>query len=174
MLNVKRFIDQRFVFKNSGILCLALLFNLSNLRNTILLSKSCCRLRNTSSYIPFFFCILIWIHGWVVKESQSESGGSCSIPDGCWNLLQPLSHFAWHWASQCADTQPLYIAALSLCFFFLDFVSGYPAWTGFQLWTWTSNFHCFGALATWWLRVWPWARTWLHVLACRSAAWAWL
>ena len=59
MLNVKRFIDQRFVFKNSGILCLALLFNLSNLRNTILLSKSCCRLRNTSSYIPFFFCILI-------------------------------------------------------------------------------------------------------------------
>ena len=36
MLNVIRCIDQRFVFKNSGIACLALIFNLSYPRLTIL------------------------------------------------------------------------------------------------------------------------------------------
>ena len=32
MKNAIKCIDQRFAFKNSGILCLALMFNLSNLR----------------------------------------------------------------------------------------------------------------------------------------------
>ena len=36
MLNVIRPINQIFVFKNSGILCLALIFNLNNQRMTIL------------------------------------------------------------------------------------------------------------------------------------------
>ena len=36
MLNVIKCIDQRFAFKNSGISCLALIFNLNNLRTTIL------------------------------------------------------------------------------------------------------------------------------------------
>ena len=39
MSNAIKCIDQRFAFKNSGISCLALIFNLSNLRTTILHSK---------------------------------------------------------------------------------------------------------------------------------------
>ena len=35
MSNVITYIDKRFVVKNSGILCLTLIFNLSNLRMTI-------------------------------------------------------------------------------------------------------------------------------------------
>ena len=40
MSNVTRCFDQRFVFKNSSILCLALIFNLSNPRTTILHAKT--------------------------------------------------------------------------------------------------------------------------------------
>ena len=36
MSNTLRHIDQMFAFKNYGILCLALIFNLNNLRTTIL------------------------------------------------------------------------------------------------------------------------------------------
>ena len=36
MSNAIKYIDQRFAFKNSGISCLALIFNLSNLRTTIM------------------------------------------------------------------------------------------------------------------------------------------
>ena len=39
MLNAIRCIDQRFTFKNSGILCLALIFNLSNPRMTFFYAK---------------------------------------------------------------------------------------------------------------------------------------
>ena len=39
MSNVIRCINQRVVFKNSGISCLALIFNLSNWRTTILHAK---------------------------------------------------------------------------------------------------------------------------------------
>ena len=39
MLNAIRCIDQRFVFKNSGISCLALIFNLKNLSTTVLYAK---------------------------------------------------------------------------------------------------------------------------------------
>ena len=35
-----RCINQRFVFKNSGILCLALIFNLSNLKITIMILQA--------------------------------------------------------------------------------------------------------------------------------------
>ena len=55
MLNAKRCIDQRFVVKNSRISCLALIFNLSNLRTTILHSKK--RLpvaKQEKSYTVFF------------------------------------------------------------------------------------------------------------------------
>ena len=37
--NVIRRIDQRFAFKNSGISCLALIFNLSSPRTTVLYAK---------------------------------------------------------------------------------------------------------------------------------------
>ena len=41
MSNTLRHIDQMFVFKNYGILCLALIFNLNNLRTTILYGSVC-------------------------------------------------------------------------------------------------------------------------------------
>ena len=94
--------------------------------------------------------------------SRSESGGSDTIPADFWNLLLPLGHFAWHWARQCTDTRAFYVAALSMIFFLLDFVSGDLTLTGFQLWTWTSYLHCFGAL-----EVCLGAQTWPDVLARR-------
>ena len=39
MSNAIRCIDQRFVFKNSGISCPALIFNLNNLSTTVLYAK---------------------------------------------------------------------------------------------------------------------------------------
>ena len=65
------------------------------------------------------------------------------------------------WANQCTDMSA-FILLCSLQFFFLDFVSADLALTGFKLLTWTSYFHCFGAL-----RVGPRARTPPHVLAWR-------
>ena len=41
MSNTIRCIDHRFAFKNSGIACLALIFNLSYQRSTILQAKKC-------------------------------------------------------------------------------------------------------------------------------------
>ena len=39
MLNVIRCINQRFALKNSGILCLALIFDLNNLKTTVVYAK---------------------------------------------------------------------------------------------------------------------------------------
>ena len=56
MSNTIRCIDHRFAFKNSGVACLALIFNLSYLRSTILHPKNA--VRNSSSnmtiHITFF------------------------------------------------------------------------------------------------------------------------
>ena len=58
MLNAIRCIDQRFAFKNSGSSCLALIFNLNNSRTTNLYTQKIgCRLRDTTSNIPFFSVI---------------------------------------------------------------------------------------------------------------------
>ena len=55
MSNVRRCIDQRYAFKNSGISCLALMFNLSNLRTTILHSKKQLPVaKHVKSYAIFF------------------------------------------------------------------------------------------------------------------------
>ena len=118
MLNAIRCTDQRLAFKNSGILCLALIFILSNLRMTILHSNRRLQIARLYSQYTVFFCILTPIHGLVVKLSCSESGCSGSILAGCWNSLPPLGHFAWHWASQCTDSGAFCIAALSIIFFF--------------------------------------------------------
>ena len=135
MLNMSRCIDQRFAFKNYGVSCLALIFYLKNPSMTVL-KKICCRWRNTMSHILLSFGQFILTNGLpglLVKVSNRESGniGSIMIPDECWHALQRLSHFAWHWACQCTDTSAfnLNIAALSIIFFFLDFVSGYLALT---------------------------------------------
>ena len=58
MSNAIRWIDQRFTFKTSGISCLALIFNLSNLRATILHSKKRvvgCETRQDGQVIYHFF-----------------------------------------------------------------------------------------------------------------------
>ena len=68
------------------------------------------------SYTVFFEQV-IRTYGLVVKVSHNESGDMGSIPDECWNALQHLCHFAWHWARQCTGTSAFYIAALSIIFF---------------------------------------------------------
>ena len=53
--NVIRCINQRFALKNSRILSLALIFNLNNLRTTVLYAKKIdCRCGKTTSHIQFF------------------------------------------------------------------------------------------------------------------------
>ena len=48
-----------------------------------------------------FFGELVWTYGSVVQVSRRASGDMGSIPAECWNSLQPLDHFTWHWARQC-------------------------------------------------------------------------
>ena len=64
-----------------------------------------CRWRNTTSHIPFFFLQLIWTNGLVVKNLRPFAESRATL---VWFLmsaetLQPLGHFAWHWARQCTD-----------------------------------------------------------------------
>ena len=135
MSNAIRYINQRFAFMNSGFSCLALIFNLSYLRSTILHAKK--RLQVAKHFkwydesYTLFFSRLTRTNGWVVKASRRESGDLGSISIECWNSLPPLGHFAWHWARQCTDTRTFYIAALTIIFSFLDFLSGDLALTGF-------------------------------------------
>ena len=70
MSNVITYIDKRFVVKNSGILCLTLIFNLSNLRMTILHAKNWFKVARCDKYC---FNGMIQTHGSVVKASHSES-----------------------------------------------------------------------------------------------------
>ena len=60
---------------------------------------------------------LIRTHGLLVNVSRRESGYMGSNPEECWNSLQRLGHFAWHWARQCTDTRAFYLAALSIIIF---------------------------------------------------------
>ena len=159
MSNAMRCIDQRFAFKNSVISFLALIFNLSNLRTTILLWKKRFPVAKHVKLYTIFFCSLTRICALLIKVSWSESGGSSSIPAGCWNPLQPSAILlgtepALHWHAHFLYCWALYN------FSFLDFVSCDFALTGCSLWTWTSNFHCFGALG-----VGPRALTWPRVRA---------
>ena len=64
-----------------------------------------------------FFEKSIRTHGLVVNVSRRESGDMGSNPEECWNALQRLGHFAWHWARQCTDKRAFYLAALSIIFF---------------------------------------------------------
>ena len=76
MKSMSRCIDQRFVFKNSGISCLALIFNLNNLRMTILHAKKLLLVAKHYKQYTVFFCKLTRNDGLVVKMSCSESGGT--------------------------------------------------------------------------------------------------
>ena len=72
-------IDQRFAFKNSGISCLAFIFNLSNKERQSCTQKIGSRLRDTITYTQV-----------LVKASRGVSGNMGSILSGYWNSL--------HWA----------------------------------------------------------------------------
>ena len=113
--------------------------------NNPVCKKIGCRLQNTTSNIPFFGH-LIWTYGLAVEVSSRESGVLGLISTGCWNPVQPLGHFAWHWASQCTDMRAFILLLLSLNFIFLDFVSGNLVLTELQILTWPSDFHCFGEI----------------------------
>ena len=62
-------INKRDEDKNSGILCLALIFNLSNLRMTILYAKNWSKV---ARYDTVFIVRLILVHRLVLKASHSQ------------------------------------------------------------------------------------------------------
>ena len=109
-------IDQRFAFKNSHISVWPWYSSWKFNYYSPVCQKISCRWRNIMSHIQFFFSRLIWSHGLVVKTGCRESCDMGSIPDDCWNPLQCLCHFVWHWAHQCTDTRASYIAVLFLGF----------------------------------------------------------
>ena len=74
MPNAIRCIDKRFEVKNSGISCLALIFNLSSPRMTILHPKKWFQVAKFDESLPFFFHRLIQPYGSVVKASCGEQG----------------------------------------------------------------------------------------------------
>ena len=150
--------QKRFAVMNSGISCLALIFNLSNPRMTM---------QKKRFKVAKYDIRTIWTHGLVIKASGSESGNMDSIHAGCWNSLQCLCQFAWNWACQCSDTC-YFILLLCVIFFFSNFVSGNIALLLKRVLTlniWTSEFHCFGAL---WKG--PWALTQAHMQAWRMGS----
>ena len=124
MSNAIRCIDQRFAFKNSRISCLASIFNLNNLRTTVLYAKKSVAGGEIRWVMYLFFKPLIRTNVLVVKVSRSESGDLGSFPDEFWKSMPRLGHFAWHCARQCPDARAFCIALLSIIFVFLDFVSG--------------------------------------------------
>ena len=65
MSNAIRCINQRFAFKSSGISCLALIFNLSNLRTTILQAKKLLQVATLQVTYCFFPLIdtNLWLSG---------------------------------------------------------------------------------------------------------------
>ena len=86
MLNAIRCIDTRFVFKNYGILCLALLFDLSNLRMTILHAKKLVQVARYNKVMSTFFSsYLICTYCSVVGASQEQRVRQL-VFDPCWML----------------------------------------------------------------------------------------
>ena len=80
MSNAIRCIDQRFAFKNSGISCLALIFNLNNPRTTILYAKKLVAGGETRRVIHRFFHATDTNLCLSVKAGRRESGDMGSIP----------------------------------------------------------------------------------------------
>ena len=84
MLNVIRCINQRSAFKNSGILCLALILNLKYPSMTVLYAKKSVAGGEIQRVIYLFFQST---NGLVVKVGHRESGDMGSIPDEFWIAL---------------------------------------------------------------------------------------
>ena len=111
--------------QESRISCLALIFNLRHRSTTVLYAKKWVAPLQVAKYdesCTFFRAIDTkqWL-SWYETMELDDMG---SIPDECWNDQQRPGHFVRHWARQCTDTRAFCIAALSIIFFFLDFVSG--------------------------------------------------
>ena len=97
MLNALRCIDQRFAFENSGIFVSVLDFQLEQFEKDNPELVAACKIQKV---IYPFFGQLIQTYSLVVELISRKSGDLDWISAGCWNLLLPLSHFTWHWASQ--------------------------------------------------------------------------
>ena len=66
------------------IVSVALIFNLKNLRTTILYAEvAALQVAKDNKSYSVFFSLLIRTYGLVVKVSHRESGDLGSIPDGC-------------------------------------------------------------------------------------------
>ena len=89
MSNAIRFINQMFEFKNSGISCLALIFNLKHPSTTVLLVKKRFQVaRNDYSG----FRQLLRIYGSVLKAGSSES---CDISMIWLVAVSPVTWVCW-------------------------------------------------------------------------------
>ena len=154
MLNAIRFINQRFAFKNSGISCLALIFNLKNPSTTVLQPPACKKAFLGSEKLRFRF-----------SSKCYESMAQCL-------RLVAVSPVTWVWFSLGAETlcsssailrgtEPVYFCSLYNTFFL-----GICQWRSRADRVLTLNmnidFHCFGALG-----VRPGARTRRHLRAWR-------
>ena len=128
-------VEQKFAVKSSGVFCLTdfdLEIRLEQSEMKILQSKNPLKVARYDESYPVFWGLLRRMYGLVVKASWSESGEMGSIPAGCWNSPSHSSTFAWHWSHQWTDTHTLICCALcNFCSGFSNYVSGYPALTGF-------------------------------------------
>ena len=144
-------IDKRFAVKNSGISCLVLIFNLSIPKLIILCSK----LRDMTSSIPFFSVDRYKLMAQWLRRVAVSRGAWVQILQGTETFCLPSAILRGTELVSALARALLYCCAL-YNFYFLDFLSGDLALTGFYFLTWTSDFNCFGALG-----VGPGARTWL-------------
>ena len=165
MSNVIRCVDHRFVFKNSGIACLALIFNLSYLTSTIPHPKKQCEtVQVIWLFIYRFFSdnwyehMAEWLRlvGYGLETLVRFPHGADSFCRAAAILrgTEPVSALTpWH---------ARFLYCCTLYNFFLSWISSVAISRsqGFNSWIWTSDFHSFGALG--WK---PGARTLQHVRA---------
>ena len=137
-------VDQRFAVKNSGMSCLALKLNLSNPRKTILHATKAVAYgsRLLDTYMHICICITVffgrliqthcspwqWLRQFLVSQATwvwfSKGAEPPCCPLAILRATWPVSALTLALLYCCA----LYIAALSMFFFFLDFVSAISRW----------------------------------------------
>ena len=91
------------------------------------------RLRNTTSHFSGNQSepMAQWFRR--VAVTASKYGYLSSILAGCWNSLQLLCHFAWHWGCPSVHWHlRFYIAALAIIFLFWISSVAISRWQGFN------------------------------------------